>query len=101
MSEEKKVITKTDLAKFLVETGHSKSVATASEIISQVLNAVSTKIQEGNKVVLTGFGTFEIKHRAERAGTNPGTGQAIILPASNTVRFSVGKTLKTAVNPVY
>jgi DNA-binding protein HU-beta len=47
---------------------------------------------------LIGFGTFEVKERAERAGRNPQTGETITIAASKTPTFKAGKNLKDAVN---
>jgi DNA-binding protein HU-beta len=44
-------------------------------------------------VTLVGFGTFEAKARAERAGRNPQTGQAITIAAATIPAFKAGKTL--------
>jgi DNA-binding protein HU-alpha len=45
-----------------------------------------------------GFGSFVQKHRPERQGKNPQTGEAITIKASNSVGFKPGKALKDAVN---
>lgn len=66
------------------------------------LNACLEIIQEamvkGEKINFTGFGSFEVKERAERNGVNPSTGDKIVIPASKRVAFKVGKNLKEAVN---
>ena len=53
---------------------------------------------EDGKVQIVGFGTFEVKERAEREGRNPATGQAMVIPATKTPKFKAGKALKDAVN---
>ena len=45
-----------------------------------------------------GFGTFEVRERAERKGRNPKTGETITIAASKTPSFSAGKALKDAIN---
>ena len=52
----------------------------------------------GDKVSLVGFGTFEVKTRAARAGKNPRTGEAITIPASKYPAFSAGGAMKASVN---
>ena len=52
----------------------------------------------GHRVQITGFGTFEVKHRKARMGRNPRTGQSIQISASNSPAFKAGKGLKDAVN---
>ena len=53
--------------------------------------------EKGEKVSLTGFGTFEVKERAERMGHNPRNGEAMKIPASKAPVFKAGKALKEAV----
>ena len=68
----------------------------------KAINAMVASIQEAlvkkDKVQLIGFGTFEVKERAARAGRNPQTGEAIKIAASKAPVFKVGKALKDAVN---
>ncbi len=52
---------------------------------------------DGDKVAITGFGTFEVVERAERQGRNPATGETITIVASKSPKFKAGKALKDAV----
>ena len=68
----------------------------------QVLRAFTDTVTETlsnreEKVVLTGFGTFEVRHRAQRTGKNPRTGEVITVPAQKSPAFKAGKLLKEAV----
>ncbi|MEG1594426.1 MAG: HU family DNA-binding protein, partial [Oscillibacter sp.] len=54
-------------------------------------------LQGGDKVQLVGFGSFEVKQRAERIGRNPKTKESIKIPASKVPVFKAGKALKDAV----
>ncbi len=58
------------------------------------VSVVSKDLKEGNKVTLPGFGTFEVKKRAERTGINPATKQQIKIPASVVPVFKFGKSFK-------
>jgi DNA-binding protein HU-beta len=69
----------------------------AEEVLRAFTNSVSETLQKGEKVVVTGFGTFEVRHRVARQGKNPRTGQPITVPAQNTPAFRAGKLLKAAV----
>ena len=60
--------------------------------------AVSAALREGEKVQIVGFGTFEVKERAERNGRNPKTGEAITVAASKHASFTAGKVLKESLN---
>ena len=61
-------------------------------------DVVAETLKAGEKVQLVGFGTFEVKERAARAGRNPKTGETIQIAASKTPAFSAGKALKDSVN---
>lgn len=67
----------------------------------KVLNGITAEIQEtlkkGEKVVITGFGTFEVRHRVARNGKNPRTGELIRVPAQRTPAFRAGKLFKDSV----
>ena len=54
-------------------------------------------IKDG-KVQIVGFGTFEVKERAEREGRNPQTRETMKIAACKTPKFKAGKALKDAVN---
>jgi DNA-binding protein HU-beta len=55
-------------------------------------------LDKGDRVQITGFGTFEAKHRKARTGRNPRTGETIEIAASKTPSFRAGKGLKDAIN---
>lgn len=55
-------------------------------------------LKSGDRVQITGFGTFEAKHRKARTGRNPRTGATIQIAASKTPAFRAGKGLKDAIN---
>ena len=70
-----------------------------SEIaVSAVLEAVTEALAGGDKVSLVGFGTFEVKNRAERKGINPRTKEEISIADSKLPSFKAGKALKDAVS---
>lgn len=68
----------------------------------KALNAFIESVEEamvkGDKVQLVGFGSFEVRQRAERKGRNPQTKDEITIPASKSPIFKVGKALKDMVN---
>mgnify|MGYP000847676621 CR=1 FL=1 len=66
--------------------------------LNAFISSVEEALQKGDKVVLVGFGTFEVKKRAERKGRNPQTREEIVIPASNAPVFKAGKGLKDKVN---
>ena len=66
--------------------------------VNSFISTIETALKNDDKVQLVGFGTFEVKKRAERMGRNPQTKEAIKIPASKHPTFSAGKSLKDLVN---
>lgn len=81
------------------------AVASKSEIskkdVEKVINAFTNVVTDtlvvGDKVAITGFGSFEVTEHAARIGRNPQTGETIQIKASKSPKFKAGKTLKDAV----
>ncbi|OGK15018.1 DNA-binding protein [Candidatus Roizmanbacteria bacterium RIFCSPHIGHO2_01_FULL_39_12c] len=69
----------------------------AKDAVSTVFGAISDALKRGEKVVVTGFGTFMVRRRAARKGRNPQTGAEIQIPATKTPGFTAGKSLKRLV----
>lgn len=70
----------------------------AEEVLRAFTDTVSETLgRRGEKVVVTGFGTFEVRDRAQRIGKNPRTGELITVPAQKSPAFRAGKLLKEAV----
>ena len=81
------------------------AVATKSELTKQdskkaidaLFETISNTLAKEEKIQLVGFGTFEVRERAERTGRNPQTGEEMTIPASKVPAFKPGKELKEAV----
>jgi DNA-binding protein HU-beta len=58
------------------------------------LDLIAQQLSEGNRVVLTGFGTFEVRNRQARQGVNPQTKQSMTIAATQTPGFSASNSLK-------
>jgi DNA-binding protein HU-beta len=90
-------VNKGDLVNAVADaTGDSKAAAAAA--VDAVLDSIEGALKKGDKVQISGFGTFEVRHRAARQGRNPQTGATIEIKASNAPAFKAGKALKDAVN---
>lgn len=74
------------------------SRAQADRALSAVLEVITERLQAGEKVSFTGFGSFEVSKRAARTGRNPQTGAAIEIAASSVPKFTAGASLRSAVN---
>ncbi len=88
---------KTDLINSISEkSGLNKKNSEAA--LNAFIGSVEGALKGGDKVVLVGFGTFEVRERAERKGRNPQTKKEITIPASKAPVFKAGKGLKDTVN---
>ena len=67
---------------------------TAARVINAALRAITDEVGQGRRVVLTGFGTFELRERSARRGVDPRTGLGITVPASRTPGFTSSGTFK-------
>ncbi len=87
---------KTELIAAVAEKAElSKKDAEAA--VTATIDAITEALVREEKVQLVGFGSFEIKSRAERVGRNPKTKETIQIPASKAPVFKAGKALKDAV----
>lgn len=78
---------------------HAKlSKSEAGRALDGLITAIEDTLSNGHTVNLIGFGSFEVKARAERKGRNPQTGAEITITAANLPGFKAGKVLKEAVN---
>ncbi|MEA4897959.1 HU family DNA-binding protein [Bacillota bacterium Meth-B3] len=68
----------------------------ADAALTAVLDLIVEELAKGEKVQLTGFGTFEVRERAAREGRNPATGATIEIAATKTPAFKAGKKFKDA-----
>lgn len=88
---------KADLVKSMSEKGDITRVD-AEKALNAFVESVEEALVNGDKVQLVGFGSFEVRERAERKGRNPQTKKEITIKASKAPVFKVGKALKDMVN---
>ncbi|RQD61836.1 HU family DNA-binding protein [Desulfonatronovibrio magnus] len=84
------------IANLAEKTGFTK--ADADKALNGVLEIITEQLKQGDKVTLTGFGTFSVGERAPRKGRNPQTGDPIDIPAARVPKFKAGKALKDEVS---
>jgi DNA-binding protein HU-beta len=89
-------VTKADLIEAVAKKVSLTNKA-ARESVAAVFGGISDALKKGEKVVITGFGTFSVRSRAARRGRNPQTGAPIDIPARKTPGFTAGKALKKVV----
>ena len=66
-------------------------------VLNAAIDAITVALAKGEKVQLSGFGTFEIKDREARVGRNPHTKEAIEIPATRVPSFKASKALKDTI----
>ena len=69
----------------------------AERVINAAIDAVTAALVNGDKVQLSGFGSFEVKDREARMGRNPHTKEAVEIPATNVPVFKASKALRDIV----
>ena len=91
---------KSDLVDALAaETGMTKADAgrAIDALFSPDGGVIAAALKKDQRVQITGFGTFEAKHRKARTGRNPRTGDTINIAATKTPSFRAGKGLKDGI----
>ncbi|MDR2867065.1 MAG: HU family DNA-binding protein [Acholeplasmatales bacterium] len=73
------------------------SVKEVNDLVGALVDKVCETLASGEKVVITGLGTFEVRTRVSRRGVNPRTAETIDIPEQRTPAFKAGKQLKEAV----
>ena len=72
--------------------------ATAERAVNTLFDDIVAALKQGEKVNVSGFGTFAVSMRKARTGRNPKTGESIEISASRAAKFKPGKILKDALN---
>ncbi|MFV0395495.1 MAG: HU family DNA-binding protein [Coprobacillaceae bacterium] len=70
----------------------------AEILVDAVFDTMTNSMMQGEKVLISGFGTFKVNHRKSRKGISPKTQKEMVIPASNTVTFKPSNRLKDAMN---
>ena len=90
-------MTKADLITKIAEKSEL-SKKDSEKALNAVIAAITDALTEGDKVQLTGFGTFEVRDKKEKEAINPRTKEKIKVPARKSPAFKAGKALKDAVD---
>lgn len=87
---------KTELISIVAEKANLSKKVT-EETIDVLFDSIQEVLSKGEKVVISGFGTFEVRNRVARTGRNPRTGEDISIPGQKSPAFKAGKVLKDLV----
>lgn len=66
----------------------------ATKALNATIEAIKGALKKGERVTLSGFGSFEVKVRNPRKGRNPKTGEEVAIPRKKRVKFNPSKSLK-------
>lgn len=86
---------KDEISRRVYEAHGGLAYADARKIVDLILNTIKRRLAGGEKVLLSGFGSFAVRRRKDKKGVNPQTGQSITIPGRKTVKFKPSKYLKT------
>ena len=70
----------------------------AGDAVDAVFECIEQYLKDGERVQISGFGSFSVNERAARTGRNPATGESIQIPASKNAKFKPAKNLKDSLN---
>lgn len=90
-------MTKADIIEGVYEkVGFSKKES--AEIVELVFDTVKETLEQGDKIKISGFGNFQVRHKKARVGRNPQTGKEIEISARRVLTFRPSQVLKSALN---
>ena len=90
-------LTKTIIAE-KIQDSLDLSRTTTYEIMEEFLEIIKETIEDGEDIMISGFGKFCVKDKHARKGRNPATGETAILPARRVVTFKCSGKLRKRVN---
>ncbi len=96
-NNKKYCLTKADLADAIYAT-LPVDKQKAAQIVEDYIEIIKDALGSENKVMLSGFGSYEVKFKPPRRGRNPQTGDSIILRARKVVKFKPSQLLRKAIN---
>ena len=82
------------IEKIFAEQGPRVSKAQAARALDSVIHGITDALKRGERVTISGFGTFTSAKRKARVGRNPQTGEPINIAARTVARFTPGKELR-------
>jgi len=90
-------MTKADIVERIYErVGFSKKEAT--EVVESIFELVKKRLEQGEKVKISGFGNFVVNEKRPRKGRNPQTGEEIVISGRRVLTFKARQVLKKTMN---
>ena len=97
MGKPRYCLTKADLADSIYETLPLEKQK-AAQVVEDYIELIKDALEKEGKVMLSGFGSYEVKYKPPRRGRNPQTGESIILRSRKAVKFKPSQLLRKAIN---
>jgi integration host factor subunit alpha len=89
-------MTKADIARIVYERHGGISNREAARLVEIIFESIKRRLGSGEKVQITGFGTFVVRQKRERRGRNPQTGEEMVIKPRRSVSFRPSKLFGTA-----
>ena len=70
----------------------------SAEMMEEVFSIMKSTLEQGEKLKISGFGSFVVKQKNDRRGRNPQTGETITISARRIVTFKPSSILREAIN---
>ncbi|MDR1727936.1 MAG: HU family DNA-binding protein [Acidobacteriota bacterium] len=86
---------KNDICRKVYEGHGGLSYVEAQRVVDFIIETIKRRLSRREKVLLSGFGCFEVIQRKTKRGVNPQTGGPVVIPCRNSVKFKPSKYLKT------
>jgi nucleoid DNA-binding protein len=86
---------KYDIGRKVYEAHGGISYVDALKIVDLILDKIKDRLSRGEKVLISGFGSFIVAKRKEKKGVNPQTGEPVMIPGRNSIKFRPSKNLRT------
>lgn len=89
---------KKEIARIYAKDNPFITIWETEQMLDEIFAVIANHLQYGDKIQIRGFGTFEKRHRVERNGYNPSTGERMPFDAYDTVTFVPSKELRRKMN---
>ncbi|HYB97614.1 MAG TPA: integration host factor subunit alpha [Candidatus Limnocylindrales bacterium] len=90
-------MTKAEIVERIYErVGFSKKEA--AEVVESIFEVIKARLEQGEKVKISGFGNFVINEKRPRKGRNPQTGEEIVITGRRVLSFKPSQVLKRTIN---
>ncbi len=98
IKNEEEVLNKSDLIELLAKKLPNLAARDVEVIVNTIFDSMMSELQNGGRIEIRGFGSFEVRTRNPRVGRNPKTGVSVEVGKRKVPFFKVGKELRERVN---